>query len=76
MKAQRATRIGRNPATGESIKIAAKRTVKFRLSKAASMLSYHRRIEEVAEADTRAPENIPTLVSRAIVSITKQMAYV
>ena len=33
VKAQRAARIGRNPATGESIKIAAKTTVKFRLSK-------------------------------------------
>ncbi|WP_263384510.1 HU family DNA-binding protein [Granulicella arctica] len=35
LKAQRAARMGRNPATGESIKIAAKTTVKFRLSKAA-----------------------------------------
>jgi len=35
VKAQRAARMGRNPATGESIKIAAKTTVKFRLSKAA-----------------------------------------
>ncbi len=34
VKAQRAARMGRNPATGESIKIAAKTTVKFRLSKA------------------------------------------
>ena len=34
VKAQRAARIGRNPATGESIKIAAKTTVKFRVSKA------------------------------------------
>ncbi len=33
VKAQRAARMGRNPATGESIKIAAKTTVKFRLSK-------------------------------------------
>ena len=33
VKAQRAARIGRNPATGEAIKIAAKTTVKFRLSK-------------------------------------------
>lgn len=35
VKAQRAARMGRNPATGESIKIAAKTTVKFRLSKSA-----------------------------------------
>ncbi len=35
VKAQRAARMGRNPATGESIKVAAKTTVKFRLSKAA-----------------------------------------
>ena len=35
VKAQRAARMGRNPATGESIKIAAKTTVKFRISKAA-----------------------------------------
>ena len=35
VKAQREARLGRNPATGESIKIAAKTTVKFRLSKAA-----------------------------------------
>lgn len=34
VKAQRAARMGRNPATGESIKIAVKTTVKFRLSKA------------------------------------------
>lgn len=34
VKAQRAARVGRNPATGESIKIAAKTTVKFRVSKA------------------------------------------
>ena len=34
VKAQRAARMGRNPATGESIKIAAKTTVKFRISKA------------------------------------------
>ena len=31
----RKARIGRNPATGEQIKIAAKRVVKFRVSKAA-----------------------------------------
>ena len=31
----RKARIGRNPATGESIKIAAKRVVKFRVAKAA-----------------------------------------
>ena len=35
VKAQRAARIGRNPATGETIKIGAKTTVKFRLAKAA-----------------------------------------
>lgn len=35
VKAQRAARMGRNPASGESIKIAAKTTVKFRISKAA-----------------------------------------
>ena len=35
VKAQRAARIGRNPATGEAIKIKAKTTVKFRLAKAA-----------------------------------------
>ena len=33
VKAQRAARMGRNPASGESIKIAAKTTVKFRISK-------------------------------------------
>ena len=31
----RAARLGRNPATGEQIKIAAKRVVKFRVAKAA-----------------------------------------
>ena len=35
VKAQRAARMGRNPATGESIKIKAKTTVKFRIAKAA-----------------------------------------
>ncbi len=35
VKAQRAARMGRNPATGEVIKIKAKTTVKFRLAKAA-----------------------------------------
>ena len=35
VKAQRAARIGRNPATGEAIKIKAKTTVKFRLAKSA-----------------------------------------
>jgi DNA-binding protein HU-beta len=35
VKAQRAARIGRNPATGEAIRIKAKTTVKFRLAKAA-----------------------------------------
>ena len=34
VKAQRAARMGRNQATGESFKIAAKTTVKFRVSKA------------------------------------------
>ncbi len=34
VKAQRAARLGRNPATGEAIKIAAKTNVKFRVSKA------------------------------------------
>ncbi len=34
VKAQRAARVGRNLATGESLKIAAKTTVKFRVSKA------------------------------------------
>ena len=34
VKARRAARMGRNPATGESLKIAAKTTVKFRVSKA------------------------------------------
>ena len=32
---QRKARIGRNPATGEAIKIAAKKVVKFRVAKAA-----------------------------------------
>lgn len=35
VKAQRKARTGRNPATGEAIKIPAKTVVKFRLSKAA-----------------------------------------
>jgi DNA-binding protein HU-beta len=35
VKAQRAARIGRNPQTGESIKIKAKTVVKFRVAKAA-----------------------------------------
>lgn len=35
VKANRKARIGRNPATGEEIKIAAKTVVKFRLAKAA-----------------------------------------
>ncbi len=35
VKAQRAARMGRNPQTGESIKIQAKTTVKFRVAKAA-----------------------------------------
>ena len=35
VKVHRAERMGRNPATGEQIKIAAKTVAKFRLSKAA-----------------------------------------
>ncbi|MDO8260807.1 MAG: HU family DNA-binding protein [Candidatus Magasanikbacteria bacterium] len=35
VKAKRKARMGRNPATGETIKIAAKTVVKFRLAKAA-----------------------------------------
>lgn len=35
VKVHRPARIGRNPATGESIKIAAKTVVKFRVAKAA-----------------------------------------
>ena len=35
VKAERAARMGRNPATGEALKIKAKTTVKFRLSKTA-----------------------------------------
>lgn len=35
VKVKRAARMGRNPATGESIQIAAKTVVKFRLAKAA-----------------------------------------
>ena len=35
VKAQRAARMGRNPATGEALRIKAKTTVKFRLSKSA-----------------------------------------
>ncbi|WP_233581433.1 HU family DNA-binding protein [Acidipila sp. EB88] len=35
VKAQRAARMGRNPATGEALKIKAKTTVKFRIAKAA-----------------------------------------
>ena len=34
-KIERAARMGRNPATGESIKIPAKKVVKFRVAKAA-----------------------------------------
>ena len=33
VKAERKARIGRNPATGDEIKIPAKTTVKFRISK-------------------------------------------
>ncbi len=36
VKAERKERMGRNPATGEQIKIAAKTTVKFRIAKAAT----------------------------------------
>ena len=35
VRQERKARMGRNPATGESIKIAAKRVVKFRVAKAA-----------------------------------------
>ena len=35
VKVKRAARMGRNPATGESIQIAAKTVVKFRVAKAA-----------------------------------------
>lgn len=35
VKIQRAARVGRNPSTGETIQIAAKTVVKFRVSKAA-----------------------------------------
>lgn len=35
VKVERKARIGRNPATGESIKIPAKKAVKFRVAKAA-----------------------------------------
>jgi len=35
LKINRAARMGRNPATGETIKIAAKTVVKFRVAKAA-----------------------------------------
>lgn len=35
VKKQRAARMGRNPATGEAIKIPAKTVVKFRIAKAA-----------------------------------------
>ena len=38
VKAQRAARIGRNPQTGESIKIKVKTAVKFRVAKAAKDL--------------------------------------
>ena len=36
VKAERKGRMGRNPGTGEEIKIAAKTTMKFRIAKAAS----------------------------------------
>jgi DNA-binding protein HU-beta len=35
VKVERKARMGRNPATGETIKIAAKKVVKFRIAKAA-----------------------------------------
>ena len=35
VRVERKARMGRNPATGEAIKIAAKRVVKFRVAKAA-----------------------------------------
>ena len=35
VKVDRAARIGRNPATGEAIQIAAKKVLKFRIAKAA-----------------------------------------
>ena len=35
MRVDRKARLGRNPATGESIKIAAKKVVKFRVAKSA-----------------------------------------
>ena len=35
VKAERKARMGRNPATGQAIKIAAKKVVKFRVAKAA-----------------------------------------
>ena len=35
LKAKSKARLGRNPATGETIKIAAKKVVKFRVAKAA-----------------------------------------
>jgi DNA-binding protein HU-beta len=35
VKVERKARMGRNPATGESIKIAAKKVVKFRIAKSA-----------------------------------------
>lgn len=35
IKVQRKARMGRNPATGEAIKIKAKKTLKFRIAKAA-----------------------------------------
>jgi DNA-binding protein HU-beta len=38
VKAHRAARMGRNPQTGESIKIKAKTVVKFRVAKAAKDL--------------------------------------
>ena len=42
VKAQWVARTGRNPQTGEAIKIKAKFTVKFRLPKPSRMPSHHR----------------------------------
>lgn len=41
VKSHRKARMGRNPATGEAIKIAAKTVVKFRVAKAANDLIAH-----------------------------------
>ncbi len=47
VKAERKARLGRNPQTGEAIKIKAKTVVKFRVAKAAK--GRHRSAEEVAQ---------------------------